>query len=97
MKNSLLVCKISSKKKNVGDYVQSLAQEQYYDHIDCLVQRESMNTFSYDEKVRVIMNAWFMHHPNNFPPSEYIKPLFVSYHLTPKAADEFLTPRLWHI
>lgn len=92
MKNGLLVCKISSKKKNVGDYVQSLAQEQFYDHIDCLVQRESMNTFSSDEKVRVIMNAWFMHQPRNFPPSECILPLFVSFHLSPKAADLFLSP-----
>lgn len=91
MKNGLLVCKISGNKKNVGDYVQSLAQEQFYDHIDCLVQREAMNTFCSDDKVRVIMNAWFMHHPQNFPPSECILPLFVSFHLTPKAAEEFLS------
>lgn len=93
MKNGLLVCKISGKKKNVGDYIQSLAQEQFYDHIDCLVQRESMNTFSSDEKVRVIMNSWFMHQPRNFPPSECILPLFVSFHLTPNAADEFLSKK----
>lgn len=94
MKNGLLVCAGEGVQKNIGDYIQSLAQEQFYDHIDCLVERETINSFSSTQKVKLIMNAWWMWHPDNFPPSEAIDPLFVSFHLVPSISKELLTPKV---
>lgn len=89
--NGILVCSGDGQKKNIGDYIQSVAQEQFFDHTDCYVEREHLNTFTAKEKVNVIMNGWFMWHPENFPPSSIINPLFVSFHLVPTIAKDFLT------
>lgn len=43
--NGLLVRKAESKK-NIGDYIQSLAQEQYWDKIDLIVDREHLDEVS---------------------------------------------------
>lgn len=93
MKNGLLICHGVFKEKNIGDYIQSVAQEQFLDHVDCYVEREQLNTFQSDEKVNTIMNAWFMHHPENFPPSTSINPLYISFHISEKIADKLLTPK----
>lgn len=92
MKNGLLICSGTAELKNIGDYIQSLASEQYFDHIDCFVEREELSSFHCEEKVKVIMNGWFMWKPENWPPSEDVDPLFISFHITPQAAQQMLTP-----
>lgn len=92
MKNGLLICSGTGKTKNMGDFIQSLAQEQFLPSIDCYVEREKMDEFESTEKVNVIMNGWFMRHPDKFPPSEWIHPLFVSFHIVPRNAKRMLTP-----
>lgn len=94
MNNGLLICSGEGKVKNIGDYIQSVAQEQFFDHIDCYVEREDLDTFSSKEKVRVIMNGWFMHNPEKFPPSGWIHPLFVSFHIVPRNAKRMLSPQV---
>ena len=91
--NGILICTGEGKKKNIGDYIQSVAQEQFFENTDCYVEREHLDTFQAKEKVNVIMNAWFMWHPENFPPSAVINPLFISFHLVPGIAERFLTPQ----
>ena len=93
MRNGLLICTGAGKKKNIGDYIQTLAQEQFYEKTDGYVEREHMDTFQCEEKVNVIMNAWFMWNPENFPPAQCINPLFVSFHLVPSIADRFFTDK----
>ena len=68
MKIGVLECAPSSLYKNIGDYVQSVAQEQFLPKADCYVEREALNSFHSDEKTNVIMNGWFMWHPETFPP-----------------------------
>ena len=66
---------------NIGDEIQSLAASRFLPKIDYLINREKTNSFSphsSQEEVKVIMNAWYMWRPKNFPPSKYINPLFVS-------------------
>lgn len=94
MANGLLICSGTGKNKNIGDYIQSLAQKQFLNKIDCYVEREKLDEFVYEEKVNVIMNGWFMHHPTKFPPSEWINPLFVSFHVVPRNANRMLTPKV---
>lgn len=89
--NGLLVCKPTSYSKNIGDYIQSVAQELFYDKIDMYCEREELNRINASEKINLIMNGWFMWRPENFPPSECINPLFVSFHLVPSIADKFFT------
>lgn len=91
-RNGLLVCAGSGDVKNIGDYIQSVAQEQFYDRIDTYVEREDLDVFSSDEKTNVIMNAWFMWNPEHFPPSSSINPLFISMHIVPSIADKMLSP-----
>lgn len=79
-------------RKNIGDYIQSLAAKQFLGEDPILVEREELN--SYDgEPIKLIMNAWWMHKPENFPPSENIDPLFISFHITPKVAKRMLNEK----
>lgn len=50
-----------------------------------------MNTYS-GNKVKMIMNAWYMDIPENFPPSEDITPLYVSIHINSTIVDKIFTP-----
>lgn len=78
-------------RKNIGDYIQSIAADQFM-HATELVEREHLNEYR-GEKMKVILNGWFMHRPENFPPSDDIVPLFISFHLRPCMADAFLTDK----
>lgn len=89
--NGILVCSGTAKVKNIGDYIQSVAQEQFYNCADTFVEREHLDSYSSNEETKVIMNGWFMHHPNHFPPSESIHPLFVSFHIVPRIETSFFT------
>lgn len=80
--------------KNIGDFVQSIAQKQFLkDKEKRYVEIEELSSFESDEKVNVIMNGWFMHKPEEFPPAECINPLFISFHLTPPKEKDFFTPQ----
>lgn len=92
MKYGVLVCSPSSLYKNIGDYIQSVAQESFLPHSDCYVEREALNQYKSTEITRCIMNGWFMWKPETFPPTDVISPLFVSFHLVPSIAAKVLTP-----
>ena len=80
--------------KNMGDYIQTIAGMQYFPQIDEYVEREAISSFrpiDDTQKVKVIMNAWWMWNPENWPPSCFINPLPVSMHLSLLHADEMLS------
>lgn len=68
---------------NIGDDIQTYAQERFLPHVDYLVDRENLEMFVPDkkEKVKVIMNAWYIHDMFNFDISPYIEPLYISMFL----------------
>lgn len=72
--NGVLVCWSLSTRKNIGDYIQSVAQEQFWDKVDCYVEREELDSFESDKPTNVIMNGWFMIKPQNYPPPTLYKP-----------------------
>ena len=92
MNGLLVVPPICGNKKNIGDYIQSVAQEQYWNNIDCYVEREKIASFHSKEKTNLIMNGWFMWNAEQFPPSESINPFFISFHLSPSVSSRLLTP-----
>lgn len=79
-----LGCLYYADSDNIGDDIQTYAQWKFLPRVDYWIDRESLNLFcpNENEKVALIMNAWFMYSPQNWPPSPYIFPLFVSVHFS---------------
>lgn len=77
-----------AKVVNIGDYIQALASSQYYPHIDGFLDRDTDLKDYDDESCKIIMNGWYMHEPQNWPPSEKIIPLFVAFHINVLAKKE---------
>jgi hypothetical protein len=77
---------------NLGDYIQSLAAMQYLPRIDSYIPRDKLNS-KIEEKTIVIMNGWFTHNPENWPPNDNILPLFVSFHLNSHVAEVLLSKK----
>lgn len=83
MKYGLLIV---NKTDNIGDDIQTFAQKRFLPKVDYYIDREMLDTFvpefNKDEKVAVIMNAWYMYNKYNWPPSEFIYPLLISMHIS---------------
>ena len=92
MKKGILVCIGRGRLKNIGDYIQSIAAMQFAGRDAVRVEREALNTYA-DGPTKVVMNAWFMHHPKRFPPSADILPLFTSFHVRPAIEGTFFSER----
>ena len=92
MINGLLIYNSYDDRFNIGDYIQSLAAQQFFSNeIHNYINREELNNY-YGEKIKLIMNGWFMHEPNNWPPTRDIYPFFVSFHINSLAAELLLKP-----
>lgn len=78
---------------NLGDYVQSTAAKQFLPYVNKYVTREGMHLYS-GEHIKMIMNAWYMANPENFPPSKDIEPLYVSVHLNSSIVDKIFRPEV---
>lgn len=76
---------------NLGDYIQSIAAMQFLPRVDMYINREYLNRVKSREKIKLILNGWFMHLPQNWPPSEAILPLFISFHISPNVAQKMLS------
>lgn len=90
MKYKLLNVPSNLGRNNIGDYVQALAASQYYPSIDGFVNRETLSDYD-GEECKVVMNGWYMHHPEKWPPSDKIIPLFVAFHLNDSVKDKMLS------
>ncbi len=93
MKKGLLIWKAQKKnRKNIGDYIQSVAAEQYTGDDVVFVQAEQTHEYS-GEPVKLIMNGWFMHKPENWPPVKQIVPFLTSFHINPAIAERMLSEK----
>lgn len=92
MKYSLLSVSTESNMLNIGDYIQALASSQFLPTVDGFIERERLNLYK-GETTKIIMNGWFMHHPENWPPSELIDPLFVAFHINLLAKDKLISDK----
>ena len=73
---------------NLGDEIQSLAAKRFLPRVDLYVDRDNLKNIKSNQKIKLIMNGWFMHRPLNWPPSPDIEPLFISFHISPSCARE---------
>lgn len=90
MKNGLMLVG-TANILNIGDYIQAVAAEQFFDHIDTYVERERLDEYK-GEPIKMIMNGWYMHEPKHWPPAQNINPLFVAFHVNSLAKDSLLAP-----
>jgi hypothetical protein len=91
MKKGLLIWKAQKgKRKNIGDYIQSVAAQQYTGKDVVYVQAEEQHEYT-GERVKLIMNGWFMHKPENWPPAKQIVPLITSFHINPANGPRMLS------
>lgn len=79
----------TEEQVNIGDYVQALASAQFLPQIDGFIQRERLKDYD-GEECKVIMNGWYIHHPEQWPPSNKIRPLYVATHFNTLAKDTLL-------
>jgi len=78
--------------KNIGDYIQSIAAMKYLNDNPILVEREALHEYS-GPSIKLILNGWFMHIPENWPPSDKILPLFISFHINPDISECMITDK----
>ena len=77
-----------SNTDNIGDDIQTLAVAQHINQEYSLVDRDFLHRYV-GEPCAVVMNGWFTHQPQNWPPAPAITPIFLGFHLNPKVASEF--------
>lgn len=75
---------------NLGDYVQTIAAKQFLPVSGIPISRDNMSNY-HGEPAKMIMNAWYMDSPENFPPSKNIEPFYTSIHINSVVADKFFS------
>jgi hypothetical protein len=90
MKAAVLVYPDKYKEFNIGDYIQSIAAKQYFEYVDMYLSRENLNEYD-GEFVKIILNGWFMHDADKWPPKNNILPLFISFHINSVAKNKMLS------
>lgn len=73
---------------NLGDEIQSLAAERFLPRVDLTIDREALPRLPGEGLASLILNGWFMHHPECWPPAAGIRPLLVSMHISREASRE---------
>lgn len=84
--------KIPTDFINIGDYIQGVASAQFLPRVDGFIDRELVSEYN-GEYAKVIMNGWYMHYPENWPPSKSICPLFVALHFNSNFKDQLLSDK----
>lgn len=81
---------------NIGDDILTYAAYRFLPRVDYVIDREDLDTFvpNKKESVATILNGWYLYNKFNWPPSEYIIPLFIGIHFSPDRywgiKDEYL-------
>ena len=81
---------------NLGDDIQSYADERFLPHTDYIIDREKLDSFYTNDgsKVAVIMGGWYLYDHLSWPPSPFIDACSISMHFDTfysKTAGEKIT------
>ena len=80
---------------NLGNEIQSIAARRFLPKVDHYIEHEKLERFDRPDKVKMIMNGFFVDCPAAWPPSDKIDPLLVSMHFSTtneKKITAFLSP-----
>ena len=72
---------------NLGDPIQTLAQLGLLPECHVQAKRDHLHEFVSARRTVLLMDGWFSHLPENWPPSKHVEPLFVSFHIAPQHAQ----------
>jgi hypothetical protein len=78
---------------NLGDDIQALAAKQFLPHVNHYIERDSINDFKKESNVKTILNGWWTHNKNAWPPPKNIIPLLISMHINEDASNTFLSKK----
>ena len=79
-----------SGSRNIGDYIQTKAVIDILNRQNIkILEREKLNSYN-GPPIKIIINGWFMENPKNWPPSNKINPLFISFHINPSIVKTFI-------
>jgi hypothetical protein len=66
---------------NFGDEIQSIAARRFLPSIDYYFDRDNIDATNTSGEVKIIMNGWYTHRPENWPPhNPDLNPLLTSLH-----------------
>jgi Polysaccharide pyruvyl transferase len=77
---------------NLGDEIQTIAAQAFLPSADADVDREALNRFHADQVHSIILNGWYIHKPENWPPSRALNPLLISFHISEVLSASGLKP-----
>ena len=75
------------QSRNLGDEIQTLAALRLLPPVNDFINREGLNAPAWDDQRKLLLNGWFMHRPESWPPSDRIVPLLISMHITQFAPE----------
>lgn len=78
---------------NLGDDIQALAANQFLPHVDHYIERDSIHNFTKYSNVKTILNGWWTHNQNAWPPPKNIIPLLISIHIHKDNSNAFLSKK----
>jgi hypothetical protein len=86
---------LSYDTTNLGDEIQSIAAQQFLPSTDVLIDRDQLNLppDTGGERCKIILNGWHTHRPENWPPSDLLDALLVSFHITDEVNRENTSKR----
>ena len=86
---------LSYSTKNLGDEIQSIAARQFLPSVDALVDRDEWTPCPADAAAgtfKIILNGWFTHRPEKWPPPMWLSPLPISLHITRERLQTLIEP-----
>lgn len=81
---------------NIGDEIQSIAARRFLPRVDYYVDRDTIDALKTNvhDKVKIIMNGWYSHKPDMFPPDNpNIDPLLISMYIADHVKEQFASDR----
>lgn len=75
---------LSYSTNNLGDEIQSIAARQFLPQTDFFVDRDDWTTGgpAPADAAKIILNGWFTHNPEKWPPPSFLSPCLISMHIT---------------
>lgn len=74
-----------SNSQNIGDDIQTYAASKLVSN-PIFIEREALHKIT--KNTPAIISGWFMTNPQNFPPSDALDPIFISFHGKPTIIHE---------
>lgn len=77
---------------NIGDEIQSIAAMNRLPRVDFFLDRDNLyqDAKNINGEISIILNGWFLQFPEKWPPSENLRPLCISMHITREAVSSSL-------